>query len=178
MESEFQEWSQQLHRYILARLGDAEVAEDIAQETVLRLLRRLNQGQVVRNPRAWLFQTAKNLAVDVIRQKLPTPMGIEALAVLPDPDSLEPYGDQINTRVGEASVQEVLTWLPCLIQALPENDRQALVARYNRGLSCQELAIEAGISLDNAKVRLHRARKRLMGAVELRLAREYAQYEV
>jgi RNA polymerase sigma-70 factor, ECF subfamily len=176
MEKEFQEWSQQIHRYILTRLGDVNLAEDIAQETVLRYLGRLQLGHEVRHPRAWLFQTAKNLAVDVIRQKLPVPLGIEALAILPDPASLQPNGEQIDTRVGEASVKEVLDWLPALIEALPQQDRETLEARYRQGLSCQELAVHAEISLDNAKVRLHRSRKRLMKAIESRLAREYSRY--
>jgi RNA polymerase sigma-70 factor, ECF subfamily len=50
--------------YLMAVLGNAAEAEDITQETFLRLYRALHRGQVVNNVRFWLFRVAHNLAFD------------------------------------------------------------------------------------------------------------------
>jgi RNA polymerase sigma-70 factor (ECF subfamily) len=62
---------EQLHvpvfRYLLRKTLDPGKAEDITQETFLRLFRHLREDRLLNNPRAWLFTVANNLAVDAIR---------------------------------------------------------------------------------------------------------------
>jgi RNA polymerase sigma-70 factor, ECF subfamily len=59
---------EQLHipvfRYVLRRMRNPGRAEEVAQETFLRLFRYLKEGRSVDNPRAWLFTVANNLAID------------------------------------------------------------------------------------------------------------------
>jgi RNA polymerase sigma-70 factor, ECF subfamily len=59
---------EQLHipvfRYVLRRMRDPGRAEEVAQETFLRLFRYLKEGRSIDNPRAWLFTVANNLAID------------------------------------------------------------------------------------------------------------------
>ena len=50
--------------YLMAVLGNPSEAEDITQETFLRLYRTLHRGQVINNVRFWLFRVAHNLAFD------------------------------------------------------------------------------------------------------------------
>jgi len=54
-------------RYILRKTRDSGQAEDITQETFLRLFRHLRKDRLLENPKAWLFTVASNLAVDAKR---------------------------------------------------------------------------------------------------------------
>jgi RNA polymerase sigma-70 factor, ECF subfamily len=62
---------EQLHipvfRYIMRKTRDSGRAEDITQETFLRLFRHLKEERSLDNPKAWLFTVARNLAVDAGR---------------------------------------------------------------------------------------------------------------
>lgn len=167
MEACYAKWSKEIERFVQARLGDSQLAEEIAQEAISRLLAQSRLNVEVENPRAWLFRTARNLAIDVVRRQLPSQLGLEALALLPDrQDELE--DGEYDTRVGEVSRSEVLLWIPELLESLPDADREFLRRRYTLGMSCRELAQREKISVANAKVRLFRARRRLLHAIELR----------
>lgn len=168
MEKDLILWTRQIERFVTSRLGDPLIAEEVVQEAVLRLLLQHRLGRPVQRPRAWLFRTARNLAVDVVRRRLPSPLGIEALGRIPDPLSLDEDA-ALDTGAGETERREVLAWLPELLADLPARDRDVLRARYEEGSSCRELAARSGITVDNAKVRLHRARRRLRRAIETRV---------
>jgi RNA polymerase sigma-70 factor (ECF subfamily) len=62
---------EQLHlpvfRYLLRKTHNAGRAEDLTQETFLRLCRHLLDNKTLENPKAWLFTVANNLAIDVAR---------------------------------------------------------------------------------------------------------------
>lgn len=64
---------EQLHvpvfRYLLRKTRDSGRAEDITQETFLRLFRHLGEDRLLDNPKAWIFTVANNLAVDAIRDE-------------------------------------------------------------------------------------------------------------
>jgi RNA polymerase sigma-70 factor (ECF subfamily) len=64
---------EQLHgpvfRYLLRKTRDSGRAEDITQETFLRLFRHLSEDRQLDNPKAWLFTVASNLAVDASRDE-------------------------------------------------------------------------------------------------------------
>ena len=64
---------EQLHvpvfRYLLRKTRDSGQAEDITQETFLRLFRHLREDRLLDNPKAWLFTVANNLAVDASRSE-------------------------------------------------------------------------------------------------------------
>ncbi len=53
-----------VYLYLVAVLGNSSEAEDVTQETFLRLYRALHRGQVINNVRFWLFRVAHNLAFD------------------------------------------------------------------------------------------------------------------
>jgi RNA polymerase sigma-70 factor (ECF subfamily) len=64
---------EQLHvpvfRYILRKTRDPGKAEDITQETFLRLFRHLREDRLLDNPKAWLFTVANNLSIDASREE-------------------------------------------------------------------------------------------------------------
>jgi len=56
-------------RYLLRKTRDSGQAEDITQETFLRLFRHLREDRMLDNPKAWLFTVANNLAIDASRNE-------------------------------------------------------------------------------------------------------------
>lgn len=56
-------------RYLLRKTRDSGLAEDITQETFLRLFRHLREDRLLDNPKAWLFTVASNLAIDASRNE-------------------------------------------------------------------------------------------------------------
>ena len=56
-------------RYLLRKTRDSGQAEDITQETFLRLFRHLREDRLLDNPKAWLFAVANNLAVEASRNE-------------------------------------------------------------------------------------------------------------
>src|ERR1700681_4488885 len=55
--------------YLLRKTRDSGQAEDITQETFLRLFRHLREDRTLDNPKAWLFTVANNLAIDASRNE-------------------------------------------------------------------------------------------------------------
>jgi RNA polymerase sigma-70 factor (ECF subfamily) len=56
-------------RYVIRKTRDSGRAEEITQETFLRLFRHLKEERSVDNPKAWLFTVANNLAIDASRDE-------------------------------------------------------------------------------------------------------------
>lgn len=153
-------WIEHVRRHWSRRIGCRRTAADVAQEAALRLLDVVARGEELREPRAWLFRVAHNLAVDEIRRRSPQSMDLEWQAVVPDPrvEEEEPVYRLAGRELGRG---EMLELLPAAMGALTAHDRGWLVGFYHRGHSCEHLAVEHGVSADAGKVRLHRARRRL-----------------
>ena len=137
----------ELLRFIAARLPDREEARDLLQEVFLRALRQPDALCGVENPRAWLFQVARNLLIDrfrLQRQQLPLDEDWPA-AEIPEVPPVDRLADCLPRVLGE----------------LAEADREAIRLCDIEGLSQQEFAQHQGLSLAAAKSRVQRARRRL-----------------
>jgi RNA polymerase sigma-70 factor (ECF subfamily) len=65
----FEQLRMPVFRYLLRKTHDPGRAEDLTQETFLRLCRHLREERPLENPKAWLFTVANNLAIDVTRNE-------------------------------------------------------------------------------------------------------------
>lgn len=63
----FEQHRTSVFRYLLRRTQDSGRADDLTQETFLRLYRHLQEGRELENAKAWLFTVANNLAIDATR---------------------------------------------------------------------------------------------------------------
>lgn len=141
---------EQLRRHIGRRIADAHVAEDLAQEVLLKLVRQLQDGPEPDSLPAWLFRTAHNAMVDHHRGRRPQ-------AELPDELSKE--GEHAGAATG--TNEPLCAALREFLAALPDEQRDALVATAFDGLSQQDLARQLGVPLSTVKSRVQRGRKKL-----------------
>lgn len=143
--------------------GSAADAEDLVQETFRRALEK-PPADTERPWRPWLARVATRLAIDALRRRraraytgpwLPwpveTPPGVADEPASPEPDAEARYGLRESVSFAFLRALEVLAPLP----------RAALVLRDALGHSGPETAEILGVSPENARVLLHRARKAL-----------------
>jgi RNA polymerase sigma-70 factor (ECF subfamily) len=131
--------------------GDGVLAEDVAQETFIRVWDRLSSYRPEGNFRGWICRIAANLTVDALRRRKPTAaLSESAMAV----DMEDPEGAVLRNE--RAAV------VRAALMRLPLQSRTALVLREYEGLSYREIADALDIPLGTVKSRLSDARRRLL----------------
>lgn len=129
-----------LRRFLARRFRDASDVEDIAQEAWVRM-HRIEDPSSLDNARAFLFQTAANLAVDHLRR-----VGLERQHF--DADADPEIEDASDGDSPERSVDagQQLALVDAAIRELPSRCRQAFVMHRTRDMTYPEIARELGVS--------------------------------
>lgn len=137
-------WSNKVTRYAFQVTGDRQLAQDVAQETFLRLyLFHVNHPTREVNP-PWLFTVAKNVARDLLRQHRTT----------------SPLAEADRVEDPRASASAVGLTVRDVMSRLAPDDRQCLYLFYYADLSTDDIAHHLGISPGAVRARLFRARQR------------------
>ncbi len=159
----WQQWREELTGWLLKRLGRHAIAEELAQEAMMRLWQAQHDGKEIKQPRSWLYRVAGNLAVDFLRRQLPMQQsGQLPLLLLVDPRSQSEDNCVLaDTEAGEFDRAELLAELPMAMAGLPPEDRLMLWSRYQENLDCAAMAVREGRKTSTIKGRLFRARRRL-----------------
>lgn len=156
-----------LRRHLLRMLRDADAAEDLLQETLLRAWTHAAQWDGRGSPRAWLFRIATNLALNYIRAQRRRPQQpLEVPRDPADPDEQPAIPgwmvDRTSLGPGEALEQaEQLALLRQLVAGLPEEKREVLRLIHDAEMEIGEVAQALGIPRGTVKSRLHYAMQRL-----------------
>jgi RNA polymerase sigma-70 factor, ECF subfamily len=119
-----------LFRYLDRSWGDAELAADIAQETLVRLYQR---GAFPEDPRAWIVTVANNLLRDEHRRSRRRRGLLERNSAAAAPQFVPPTPEAVLIT------QEQLAAVRAALQDLPLRDRQMLLLRHE-GYSYREIA--------------------------------------
>ncbi|MEW5873495.1 MAG: sigma-70 family RNA polymerase sigma factor [Chloroflexota bacterium] len=167
-EALFERYESPLHRHLCHIVGDEPAAEDLLQETFLRVWRRAGQWSGQGAVKAWLFRIATNLALNHLRTRRRRP---EQPLDLPDycadveddlPDTPAWLVDSASLGP-EAVVEQVeqAARLRQILRGLPEDKRELLHLVHQMEFSLREAADELGIPEGTAKSRLHYAREQV-----------------
>jgi RNA polymerase sigma-70 factor (ECF subfamily) len=141
-------------------LGNAQDAEDAAQETFLRAYSNLSSYDPVRKFSSWLFAIASNYCIDQLRRRRINWVSVEDLPPWEPLRSRTPDPEESAIRWSEDQyIQEMLN-------TLPPDYRLAVVLRYWHDYSYQEIAEMTDSTVSAVKSRLHRARRLLAEAIE------------
>ena len=152
-----------LVRYLLYLTGRREYAEDLAQETWIRVLQRGSQYNGRQRFDPWLFAIARNLAIDYLRKKrkeIPTvslPDDHDAVLLLP---SSGPSPFEAAARSQDAMR------LAGRLQILAPLYREALLLRFQEDMSLPEIAQVVGAPVTTVSSRIYRGLATLRSAFE------------
>lgn len=165
-EAELGRLPEKLRRFFLSRgVRTEDEAWDLVQETILRLLQRVERGDVIESPEAFALGVAKNVFLEWCRrvQKAATHDGLSGVVELAGTEN--PFSDALlNSR--KIILRRALDLLPAKMKEL-------LVRRFVDEVSSRTIAREEGISTDAVDMRVYRAKRELkkkMDSTEARAA--------
>jgi RNA polymerase sigma-70 factor (ECF subfamily) len=153
---------QRISRYIMSMVRDRVEAEDLTQETFLRAYRSRDSLREEGARTTWLYRIATNVCLDRLRQNARR-------------DPMESEDDLEEMQVAEANAPSLLKLIEqgemseCVqsyINQLPDNYRAVILLHDMHEVTSPEIARLLGESLHNVKIRLHRARVKLRGALQ------------
>ena len=146
--------SADLRRFIRRRVADDHAADDLLQETFLRVHRSISTLQEADRVAAWVYQIARNVVLDHHRR------AANPAVALGDTDPAdEPDDPGCSLRCRGAG------WLDEMIRSLPDGYREAVRLAEVEGLSQQAVADRLGLTLSCAKTRVRRGRAMLKDAL-------------
>ena len=147
----YERYARQIYSYCLHQLGNREEAEDATQSTFLNAFRGFKRGVDPEFESAWLYKIAQNVCLtrqrsSSRRRKVETPGDLEAM--------------QDFVPAPEVDSDELIR-LPEALDAMPEQQRRALLLREWQGLSYKEIGDELDLSQAAVETLLFRARRSL-----------------
>lgn len=153
-----EELSGPLLRYLARYVGDRDLAEDLLQETLIRIARGLPGFAGRSELKTWAFSIATRVAADHFRK----PANRVQIVDVAESPELPVIDESVEQQL---VVDEMNACVRQVIDSLPEEYRAALVLHDLEGLTAMETAEVCGSSVPTAKIRIHRARMRLREAL-------------
>ncbi len=152
-------YQKSVHALAWRKIGDFQIAEEIAQDTFLQAYKKLAS---LKNPTqfaGWLYVIAANLCTDWKRRKRPIMKSLEtdAPGVL-EKTSYEMYLEEQREKKAAEHRQEIVR---NLLDKLPESERTVVTLHYLGEMTSEAISQFLGVSVNTIKSRLRRARKRL-----------------
>ena len=154
----FSAFHARIRRYVARLVGDAD-ADDVAQVTFAKVHQALPHFRHQAAVSTWVYRIATNAAFDHARKNA----GPAAVTEPLDDDAI---AEPAQTPEEAAARHEMSACVAAYVDQLPLAWRTVLVLSEHEGLTNQEIADALGTTLDNVKIRLHRARRRLKADLE------------
>ena len=148
--------SRRVRDYIRMMVKDADVADDVLQETLIKVVRVIDEGRYVDNGKflSWVLRIAHNQVIDYFRSQKSaktineSDAGYNMLGTLRFAERT--VEDNIISEQIEADVRR-------LVEHLPDEQREVVKLRYFSGFSFQEIADQTGVSINTALGRMRYA---------------------
>jgi RNA polymerase sigma-70 factor (ECF subfamily) len=165
-------YQQSTYGVVYRMMGDADIAADVTQDAFIAAFRAIQSFHIGSSFRAWLLRIASNLACDHWRRTQRHP--VESLETLTDEDephaasdlsALVETGQEANPEEYLLS-QELQELIQRGLQALPLDQRVAVVLCDIEGLSYEEISISTQSNLGTVRSRIARGRARLRHYLE------------
>lgn len=150
----FEGWYTPVYRFILARVTEREVAEDLTQDTFMRLFESLPRfTETASQPLAYLYTIARNATIDFHKKKKSSRLDEEEAPLIPDEDAVSPEhaaGVSLDSKRALAALAH-----------LSEVDRDVITLRIMGDFSAREVAEKIGKSEEAIRQIQSRALKKL-----------------
>ena len=154
-----EQYQHRLLRYLIYLTSNRELAEDMFQETWIRVLERGHQYDPKYEFSTWLLSIARHLTVDYLRKKKPASLdGLldEEEGVSLDPPDLRPSALELIAQ------EEQSEQISAALVGIAAEYREAIVLRFQEGLALDEIAAVTGAPVGTVKSRLYRGLNALL----------------
>ena len=166
-----------IFQYSWLMCGRREDAEEVAQETMLKVFESFNQLREPERVRPWVFRIAKNVCLNKRRKSIFAPASAQEISLDELMPSRDSRGGRIKIEIADWSNlpddqllrTELKAELQSAIRNLPEIYRSVILLRDAEGLSTAEVAQILDVTDDVVKTRLHRARLAVRKQLDERL---------
>jgi RNA polymerase sigma-70 factor, ECF subfamily len=139
-------YEKRLHSFAYKKLLDSDAANDVVQETFIRVFKTLQKFDTTKPFTSWMYTIAKNLCFDILRK------GRHSAVLEWDiPDTNESFLSRIIRAEAVTAVWDA-------IKILPEKYKLPLIGFYFSNLSLRELSYNLNMSENTVKTRLRRAK--------------------
>lgn len=158
-------YRQPLTGFFIKKLRDRTLADDLVQETLLKVFSAgwdyIPQGRF----RGWLFRIAHNLTIDTVRKQardvlLPAYTGTDD-----DPSPTARFADDLLPPEQQSLLSERAEAIDALVDDLPDDQRDTVILHYFNGVPLPEVAVAMETTLSTCKSRLRLAREKLAGRI-------------
>jgi RNA polymerase sigma-70 factor (ECF subfamily) len=158
-----EQYQHRLLRYLVYLSGNRELAEDLFQETWIRVLERGHQYDGKHEFSTWLYAVARNLTIDYLRKK--SPVSLDGLMENEEHAPLEP-ADTRPMAWEVVQQHEQAERVSAALVGIPAEYRETVVLRFQEGLALEEIATVTGAPLGTVKSRLYRGLNMLMSRLK------------
>ena len=151
--------------YIVLIVKNQQLAEDIFQDTFIKVIRSLKEGKYKDNGKfvSWVIRIAHNLTIDHFRKE-------KQISTFSNEDY---EADVFNSKkLSDATIEDILVEkqiveeVKLLIEELPDDQKQVILLRHYGGLSFKEIAEQTGVSINTALGRMRYALINLRKLIE------------
>lgn len=161
-------YKDRLYSYITYHLKNADMADDLFQETFVKAIMHLRQGRYRERDSfyAWLTRIAHNLLIDQFRREGRNSMIYKDAQ---SDDWNDVYEQMYTLSADNDAIDEQLLREVCgLINELPAEQRDVVVMHYYNNLSYKEIAAQTGMSINTALGRMYYAVRNMRKMVKAR----------
>ena len=159
-------YQESLVRFVGGYLQDHAAAQDIVQETFLRVARHPKRLLKVSNCHNWLLRVARNLSVDHLRATVRRRRHTDAFAELKNAEvkaRRDALAEPADARLERAEIRQRVR---AEIQKLNPRQREVMLLKVQQEKSYREIATITGLSVTNVGYLLHQAMKVLAGRLK------------
>lgn len=162
-------YQDKLYHMAYRMLNNRQEAEDVVQDTFLRVYKNLDRYDDTLKFSTWIYRIATNLCIDRLRRRKPTYSldaesndyeGLDGYSMLPSDE---------RTPESELVLSDTQRIIHEAIDSLPPKYKSVMILRYIRDLSLQEVGDILGMPVTTIKTRVHRGREFLRKKLEHRL---------
>lgn len=154
-----------VYTYILLTIKNQQLAEDLFQETFIKVIQSLRGGKYRDNGRflSWVIRIAHNLIIDHFRKEK------QMNSVSNDDTEVDLFNSK---KLSDENIEEMIinsqikTEIRILINKLPDDQREVVLLRHYGGLSFKEIADQTDVSINTALGRMRYALINLRKLIE------------
>ena len=154
-----QKYQRQVHAHVLRKIGDFQIAEDITQETFLRIYQKLDTLNHPTQFSKWLYAIVDHLCIAWFRKNRLQTRSLQEIHI--SETEAEAYSRYVATEHAKTTADAQRALVKELLTKLKESDRTVITLHYFEDMTSAEIGEFLGVSENTIKSRIRRARQRL-----------------